>query len=172
MGTTIEGWNVGATVGFTVGVAVGDFVVGAALGSALTVGAFEIEGVDDGWLLGEATGVREMDGCSEGGALILGGDDGDCEGPLEGAAEGRLEGALLGKSDGTDDGETEGEAEAAPLGATDGAADAKREGAKLADGAGVNLSRAKRRCELSRVWIRGLLLLSALASALLFMGLS
>lgn len=148
----VVGWSVGATEGLTVG----NSVLGAAEGLSLTVGAFEIEGADEGVLLGEATGVREVDGCVEGLKLMLGAADGVCVGPFEGLTEGRFEGALLAATDGADDGEAEGAAEAEPLGANDGAAEAKREGAALAVGVKVILSRAKRRCELSPV--RGTLL--------------
>ena len=145
VGDNVATMGTGATVGWRVGLA----VLGAAVGLSLTVGALEIEGVDEGSLLGDATGEREMEGCVEGLKLVLGADDGDCVGPLDGATEGKPEGALLAVIDGADDGETEGAAEGAPLGATDGGADAKREGAALTVGAKVILSRAKRRCETS-----------------------
>ncbi len=127
------------------GPAVGVSVLGAAVGLSLVVGAFEIEGADEGLLLGEAAGVREVDGCVEGLKLELGANDGSCGGPFDGATEGVLEGALLATADGVEDGEGEGAAEAAPLGAIDGIEDGEGEGATLAVGVNVNLSRAKRR---------------------------
>lgn len=102
-------------------------------------------GFVEGALLGDSTGLCEVDGETEGYMLLLGADEGSCVGPFDGVTEGMLEGELLGKDVGANVGESEGKAEGAAVGDTDGEGEAKTEGAALTVGARVILSRAKRR---------------------------